>query len=135
MHSQLSPLQLQAASISLLKKRRLLESLSEDEFRDLVIRPLFKRMGYTDARELCGPEEAGKDAVFLNENPMGVKQLTGVQTKKGPLSLGRKVSTNLAEALVQLRMILELQVWYPIKSVFAQVGISASAPGSIYSAT
>jgi hypothetical protein len=110
---ELSRLQLHARSISLQKKRRLISSLSEDDFRDLVIRPLFKRMGYTDARELCGPDEAGKDAIFLSENPMGVKQVTAVQTKKGPLSLGREASVNLIAALTQLRTVLKLQVALP----------------------
>lgn len=34
-----------AQSISLFKKQRFLSSLSEDDFRDRVIRPLFYRTG------------------------------------------------------------------------------------------
>jgi len=46
-------------------KKKFLKDLSEEEFRDRVVRPLFLKRGLRDGRELCGPDEEGKDCVFV----------------------------------------------------------------------
>ena len=43
-----------AKALSRFKKERYLLSLSEDAFRDEVVRPLFLRQGLGDGRDLCG---------------------------------------------------------------------------------
>ena len=74
-------------NISRFKKDRYLLSLSEDDFRDKVVRPLFLRSGYSDGRDLCGPMEHGKDTVFSETDKLGLSSFTAVQTKKGNLNL------------------------------------------------
>lgn len=100
----------QAKTISRLKKDRHLRGLSEDDFRDHVIRPLFLRQGLADGRDLCGPSEHGKDAIFVAINPLGQQEIYAVQTKIGNLNLGKKASLNLADAATQLRTAVETNV-------------------------
>lgn len=93
--------------ISRIKKQKFLGALSEDEFRDSVIRPLFLRLGYSDGRELCGPTEAGKDALFSERDNLGFAVWTAVQTKKGNINLASQASSNLIQAITQLKTALE----------------------------
>jgi hypothetical protein len=92
-----------AEMISRFKKERYLLTLSEDDFRDLVVRPLFLRLGLRDGRDLCGPTEAGKDAVFVNTDPLGLTEILVVQTKKGTLNESRSKKQNVIEAITQLK--------------------------------
>ena len=73
--------------ISRFKKERFLKTLSEDEFRDRVVRPIMLRSGYSDGRDLCGPSEHGKDTVFSIEDNLGLLTIIAVQTKKETLIL------------------------------------------------
>lgn len=100
----------QAETISRQKKDRHLRSLSEDDFRDHVIRPLFLRQGLADGRDLCGPSEHGKDAIFIATNQLGQQEVYAVQTKKGNLNLGKKASANLADAATQLRTAVDTNI-------------------------
>lgn len=90
-------------TISRFKKHRFLLEMSEDQFRDEVVRPLFLRQGLTDGRDLCGPFEKGKDAVFVSTDKLGLEDVYVVQTKKGNLNLSRKVQSNIVEAVTQLK--------------------------------
>ncbi len=94
---------LAAASIPRRRKEKFLESLSEDDFRDQVLRPLFSRLGLKDGRDLCGPDEEGKDAVFVQPQVMGPDDVWAVQTKKGRINMASKASANLQNAVAQLR--------------------------------
>src|SRR5438045_2499992 len=81
------------------KKRQVLESLSEDDFRDKVIRPLYRRMKLKHLRETCGADEQGKDCLFTADDPLGAQMVIAVQTKRGGLSLaGSTPSNNLIVA-------------------------------------
>lgn len=97
-------------SISRTKKEKFLKQYSEDAFRDEIIRPLLLRMGYSDGRDLCGPTEYGKDAVFCEKNKLGQVEYTAIQTKKGNLNLAAKASQNLISAISQLRTALEITI-------------------------
>lgn len=97
-------------SISRFKKERFLKSLSEDDFRDRAIRPLMLRSGYKDGRDLCGPSEHGKDAVFLSEDQLGLATVIAIQTKKGNLNLAGTTQRNLIDAITQLRTALETSI-------------------------
>lgn len=94
-------------SISRLKKDKYLRELSEDQFRDTVIRPLFYRLGFRDGRDLCGPDEAGKDAIFAERDKLGIDSLVAVQTKKGHLNMASDHSKNVVIAATQLKTALE----------------------------
>ncbi len=91
------------ALISCVAKERFILKLSEDEFRDRVIRPVFLLKGYKDGRDLCGPTEQGKDAIFCNHDLLGNLEVTAVQTKKGSLNLAAKASHNIVDIAAQLR--------------------------------
>jgi len=99
---ELSKLSRNAAIISRFKKERFLRLLSEDEFRDRVVRPLFLRSGLLDGRDFCGPEEEGKDAVFLAPSALGT-DLVAIQTKKGNINLSAKAKDNLMSVVAQLK--------------------------------
>lgn len=96
-----------ALKISREHKEKYLEKFSEDDFRDQVVRPLLHRMGYHDGRDLCGPEEHGRDALFAEPRKLGGNRYIGVQTKKGSLNLAAKASKNIIDVTAQLRTALE----------------------------
>ena len=97
-------------TISRFRKERYLRSMSEDEFRDTVVRPLFLRLGYGDGRDLCGPAEAGKDAIFTEVDRFDVTTVIAVQTKKGNLNLSSTASQNLIVAVTQLNTALQTSI-------------------------
>lgn len=97
-------------SISRLQKDRFLRELSEDHFRDTVVRPLFLRLGFRDGRDLCGPTEAGKDTIFAERDKLGIEAIVAVQTKKGNLNLASSHSQNVVIAATQLKTALETPV-------------------------
>lgn len=72
-------------TIQLSRKYRFLLQMSEDDFRDMVVRPLFLRMGMKDGRDLCGVDEQGKDTLFIGSNDLRQTLLYYVQTKVGNL--------------------------------------------------
>jgi len=84
--------------------------MSEDRFRDEVVRPLFLRQGLTDGRDLCGPFEKGKDAIFVSIDKLGIEDVYVVQTKKGNINLARKAQANLLEAVTQLKTASDTKV-------------------------
>lgn len=90
-------------TVSLFKKRRFLLEMSESEFRDEVLRPLFLRQGLKDGRDLCGPSEEGKDALFVSTDQLGIEDVYVVQTKKGKVNLASKAGANLLDIVAQLR--------------------------------
>jgi hypothetical protein len=104
-----------AATISRYKKERLLLSMSEEEFRDQVVRPLYYRLGFRDGRDVCGADEEGKDAIFTAPDPFGDEDIYVIQTKKGNLNLSSTVRDNVATALTQLRTASETSIPLPAK--------------------
>ena len=87
------------------KKKENLLSLSEDTFRDQVIRPLYRRQGVRHLRDTCGADEQGKDCLFVGDDPLGAPMVIAVQTKKGSVTMaGTAPSQNLANIETQLRM-------------------------------
>lgn len=96
--------------ISRFKKEAYLLKLSEDDFRDKVVRPLFLRLKLKDGRDLCGPTEKGKDVIFIQETAWHVDEVIAIQTKKGSLNLSKKLSTNIIEAITQLKTALETRI-------------------------
>lgn len=101
---------MQVERISRFKKERFLKSLSEDEFRDRVVRPLMLRSNYSDGRDLCGPSEHGKDAIFSIEDGLGLLTIIAIQTKKGNLNLAGTTSKNLIDAMTQIRTALATSI-------------------------
>lgn len=99
-----------AVGISRYKKERFLKELTEGEFRDKVVRPLFLRRNFQDGRDCCGPMEAGKDAVFLSEDPLGIVDIYAVQTKRGNLNMGKQYNNSVVEAATQLKTALETKI-------------------------
>lgn len=99
-----------AKMISRFRKERYLLQLSEDVFRDTVVRPLFLRKGFQDGRDLCGPSECGKDMIFISIDLIGVEDIYAVQTKKGLLNCSKKLTQNVIEAATQMKTSLETSV-------------------------
>jgi len=97
-------------SISRFKKERFLLAMSEDGFRDMVVRPLFLRQGLQDGRDVCGVTEKGKDVIFISVDELGTESLYVAQTKKGSITMSRRVSDNLIEAITQLKTAAETPV-------------------------
>lgn len=99
-------LKVRVQAISLIKKEKILKEMSEDEFRDSVVRPILYRRGFRDGRDLCGPTEHGKDALFVTTNPLGQDEYYGLQTKIGNLNLASKVTHNVVEIITQVKTAL-----------------------------
>lgn len=90
-------------TISREAKQRFMLKLSEDRFRDEVVRPLLLLKGLKDGRELCGPTEQGKDALFYEHDLLDNLEVIAVQTKKGSVNLAAKASHNIENIVAQLR--------------------------------
>lgn len=97
-------------NISRFKKERFLKSLTENDFRDRIVRPLLLRTGYTDGRDMCGPHEYGKDAIFIEHDRLGFIQVLAVQTKKGNMNLASLARSNIVEAITQLKTALSTPI-------------------------
>ncbi|MBS1723756.1 MAG: NACHT domain-containing protein [Armatimonadetes bacterium] len=95
-------------------KERKLAELPEDEFRNGLIVELFRRKGLTYYKDTCGPDEEGKDGIFLRKGAWGEWEIIAVQTKKGKLTLaGSKPADNLEVATTQLRTALRTKIYLP----------------------
>ena len=92
-----------SANYSGLRKRKFVAKMSEDDFRDLLVRPLFLRKNFVHGAELCGPTEAGKDCFFRTPAPFGGDYVAVLQTKTGNMNMGREPAKNVQEAATQLR--------------------------------
>ena len=99
-----------AKSISRFRKEKFLLSLTEESFRDKVIRPLFLRKNLEDGRDFCGQTEKGKDAIFIATDQLEIKNIYVVQTKKGKLTLSKDFSKNIISIITQLKTALETPV-------------------------
>ncbi len=89
------------------EKEKFLASLDEDALRDRVVRRLFKAIGFKDGRDLCGPEEFGKDALFIETDKFGEDAFVAVQTKVGAVTMAGDPTKNLHTILAQLRTALD----------------------------
>ncbi|MDR6990652.1 NACHT domain-containing protein [Luteimonas sp. 3794] len=89
------------------EKEKFLAELSEDNFRDQIVRRLFKALGFRDGRDLCGPEEFGKDAIFVDTDRFGDESFVAVQTKVGSITMAGDPSKNLHIILAQVRTALD----------------------------
>ncbi|MBI5708143.1 MAG: NACHT domain-containing protein [Armatimonadetes bacterium] len=85
------------------EKRAKLASLSEDEFRDRVVRELFLAQGFRCYRDVCGVDEEGKDCILFKDVEFGKRHVYVVQTKTTKLNMSQKASQNVIEAITQLK--------------------------------
>ena len=97
-----------AKILPLFQKKKHLESLSENDFRDTVVRPLYLLQGLTGGRDTCGTDEEGKDCYMFREDRIAGRQLYVIQTKKGDITMAgtSKKNANLINVVTQLRMAL-----------------------------
>lgn len=96
--------------IPLSQKEAALRDLSEDEFRDQLIRPLFLRKGFIHGEEMCGADEEGKDCYFITVDKMGIEMIYAVQTKTGNLNMASDATKNMITAITQMRMVMSTYV-------------------------
>ncbi len=97
-------------SIPLFRKMKFLKSLSEDIFRDTVVRPVFFRMGLKDGRDYCGVDEEGKDCLFVSPDSFGQKLIYVVQTKKGDINKSSTATESYTVAKTQLTTALDSKI-------------------------
>lgn len=96
--------------IPLFKKQTFLDQFSEDDFRDRVVRPLYELKGLKHAKDVCGPDEDGKDCYFWGFDTIRGRVLYAVQTKKGNIKMAASARDNLLNAVAQLRTALSTSV-------------------------
>lgn len=101
---------LRTSDISWERKLKFLMGMTEDQFRDRVIRPVFERQDLVHIRRTCGPEEEGKDCCFSGFDALGRRMIYAVQAKKGQINMTSKATENLHTAIAQLRTALETDV-------------------------
>src|SRR3989339_113689 len=98
--------------ISRFKKMQFLQAMSEDEFRDRVVRPVFHRAGFADGSDYCGVDEDGKDCIFSETNKLNQKIVYVVQTKKGNINKSSNTSQNILTIVTQLKTALASKIKY-----------------------
>jgi hypothetical protein len=78
-----------------------LSTLSESEFRQDLLVPLLRKMGYTEVRERHGPDEYGKDITFAENTPLG-RTCYAVVAKAGDISGAATGRSNLTAVKAQV---------------------------------
>jgi hypothetical protein len=99
-----------AKGISRIRKERHLLKMSEDDFRDQVVVPIFERSGLKFLADTCGPAEKGTDCLFTGVDHLGHDCVYAIQTKRGNINLSSKPKENLLQALTQLKTALGTKV-------------------------
>lgn len=97
-------------TIPLFKKMKYLKEMTEDDFRDNVVRPVFLRMGLKDGRDYCGVDEEGKDCMFVEKDAFGQEVVYVVQTKKGNINKSSTANESYIVARTQLQTALTSKV-------------------------
>ena len=83
------------------QKLDMLQGLNEMEFRQEVLIPLLKKMGYQKVRERHGPQEYGKDITFYEPSEFG-GMYYAVVAKVGAISGAASGKRNLATINTQI---------------------------------
>lgn len=92
------------------EKKSRLARMSENDFRDRIVRPVFLARNCRDGRDFHGPDEDGKDVVFIEDDKFGQPRVICVQTKKGNLTMASDASANIETAVTQMRVALNTQI-------------------------
>lgn len=93
--------------ISRQEKEKFIQKFGEDEFRERIVRRLFTALKFRDGRDTCGPEEFGKDAIFVETDKLGVDNIIAVQTKTGNVNMSGDPSNNIHSLVTQLQTALK----------------------------
>lgn len=101
---------LKPSLIPLFKKQKFLGDMTEDEFRDRVVRPFYILQGLEHGKDLCGPDEDGKDCYFFGKDVIRGKILYAIQTKRGDLKMSRVARDNVVSAATQMKTALSTTV-------------------------
>lgn len=99
-----------AVFIPLDEQKKRLSEMSESDFRDKVVRPLFLSLGYEDGRVLHGSDEEGKDILFIERTKLGESRVICIQTKKGNINMASDGNRHITTAVTQLRTALNTKV-------------------------
>lgn len=89
------------------RKLSRLSAMSESEFREDVLVPLLRKMGYQGVRERHGPDEYGKDITFIEVTPLA-RTNYAVVAKAGDISGAARGKDNLATVMTQVRQAFEI---------------------------
>ena len=95
------------------EKRKRLGELDERKFREDVVRTLFLSLGYRNPRENHGPDELGKDIIFIEEDKLKQQRMIAVQTKKGKINMAVNPASNAANLVCQLQTAADTPVHVP----------------------
>ena len=113
-------------------KEKFISKFNEDEFRERVVRRLFTALKFKDGRDTCGPEEYGKDAIFIETDKLGVDNIIAVQTKTGNINMSGDPANNLHSLIAQLRTALnQPHVCVQTKRKVLPTAVYAVASGKI----
>ncbi|MCX7564576.1 NACHT domain-containing protein [Xanthomonadaceae bacterium XH05] len=93
--------------ISRQEKEKFIQKFGEDEFRERIVRRLFTALKFRDGRDTCGPEEYGKDAIFVETDKLGVDNIIAIQTKTGNINMSGDPSNNIHSLVAQLQTALK----------------------------
>lgn len=92
------------------EKQNKLKELSEEQFRQDVLIPLLKRMGYQNVRERHGSKEYGKDITFCERSELGTTYYA-VVVKAGDISGAASKRTNaeiVSTVINQVKMCFDM---------------------------
>ncbi len=85
------------------QKKTYLENLSEDDFRNNVVVPLYVQKGMRRGKDVCGVDEDGKDTYLFTEDSIRKNVLYVIQTKRGDVKMSAKHTDNLLNLITQMR--------------------------------
>jgi hypothetical protein len=88
------------------RTRAALEALTEDDLRNEVLIPLFRRMGFHDVRHNHGSIELGKDIVMWAPDALRMREDYAVVAKRGKISGRSSGASSASEVASQVRRAL-----------------------------
>jgi len=83
-----------------------IEDMTENQFRQELVVPTLKQMGFIDVIDTQGPNEFGRDVCFAEYDRFGTKRWFGAQLKVGDIS--GKVDGAVNEIVSQVETALKV---------------------------
>jgi len=85
-------------------RNRLKSIKYEKEFRNIILIPILKDLGYENIQDIHGPHEYGVDILFSNMNKFGLMEWNGIVAKIRNINFdkGTKISQNLKKIITQI---------------------------------
>ena len=89
--------------------KEILKNLSEDELRKKIVIPFLKVLGFKNVEDWCGPQEKGKDVLYVKEDPLG-QPIVGALLIKNDRDIKKSGKNDIRKIESQAREAITTQI-------------------------